>query len=144
MTIEEAKALQKKYGMIFSHIADTNKILHLDIKSNTPIAELDDIANTDKDALYMRNTILTRTIIVFLNTHCTVRMNGMRKMDGAGRMNPARTICLPSLLFLQREHGLVCMRTLNFSDDPCTLGRTIPMGTSLGFLLREMMDSRCV
>lgn len=50
MTIEEAKALQKKYGMIFSHIADTNKILHLDIKSNTPIAELDDIANTDKDA----------------------------------------------------------------------------------------------
>lgn len=49
MTLEEAKALQKKYGMIFSHIADTNKILHLDIKSNTPIEELDDIANTDID-----------------------------------------------------------------------------------------------
>lgn len=30
-------------------IADTNKILHLDIKSNTPIEELDDIANTDID-----------------------------------------------------------------------------------------------
>lgn len=51
MNLEEAKALQKKYGMIFSHIADTNKILHLDIKSDTPIAELDDIANTDKDAI---------------------------------------------------------------------------------------------
>lgn len=40
MTLQEAKALQKKYGMIFAHIADTNKILHLDIKSNTPISEI--------------------------------------------------------------------------------------------------------
>lgn len=147
MTIEEAKALQKKYGMIFSHIADTNKILHLDIKSNTPIAELDDIANTDKDAIapcFVYAKHYTDEDYNRISEYALYCPDEWYAEDGWGWADESSEDDMPAFPVVSpKGHGLVCMKTLNFSDAPCTLGRTIQTGTSLGFLLRAMMDSRC-